>query len=162
MPQHISSDEIEMYALRRVPVNRRRRIIQHLRSCPICRANVKKERSLRNTLIEAFRYLPDPEGARVRSRSSGWQVTTTVQQASTVCRTFSPSATENGAQPYTASAVVCDSGSDFSESPVTINARTRLLRPELSRLGLRVTVRTQSRNLVTIGPQTLSQLTKLQ
>ena len=151
MPQHISSDEIELYALRRVPVDRRRRIIQHLRSCPICRANVKKERSLRNTLIEAFRYLPDPEGARVRSRSAGWQVTKTVQQASTERRTFSPTASDNDAQPYTASALVCDSGRNFPEFPVAINARTLLLRSELSRLGLRITVRTQSRNLVTIG-----------
>jgi len=151
LPQHISSDEIELYALRRVPVDRRRRIIQHLRSCAICRANVKKERSLRNTLIEAFRYLPDPESARVRSRSAGWRVTKTVLRASTERCTFSATESDHDAQPYTASALVCAGGRNVSEFPVAINARTLLLRSELSRLGLRVTVRTQCRNLVTIG-----------
>jgi|SRR5271166_3234480 len=153
VPQHISSDEIELYALRRVPVDRRRRIIQHLRSCAICRENVKKERSLRNTLIEAFRYLPDPRSARIRLQSAGWQVRTTVQQVSTQRQTFSPVVVgeRRDTQPYTASAVISNSVRNVSEKPVAINARTRLPRSELGRFGLQVTARTESRNLVTIG-----------
>lgn len=153
-----------MFAFRRVPEDRRRRIILHLRSCATCRANVKKERLLRTALVEAFREAAAASASthatsidtrtRTRPKSAGWQVTKTVQQPSTQCRTFSPDPPAAGkdAQPYTASAVVWDgvhSASDWL--PLTINARTRLRPTELSRFELIVTVRTEARNFVTIG-----------